>query len=438
MSAPGSADRYHALDSLRGFAMFLGVLLHAALSFLQEPPPFWSVRDSAPTPLADAFVIAVHDFRMQLFFLLAGFFGCLLYQRYGLGGLLRHRLLRVAVPFALAVLLIVPTVQAVGLYVEIENVRAESVRGVPSPLRAYAAGLVAANPSASTTQLVADFFLSGASYARVPLVHLWFLYYLLVFVAVVAIAAPLLGRLAGTRVLARFDAGFRCVIEGRGRVLVPVLVTFPFLLPMRWIVETPMSWYPQVHIVGYYLLFFAFGWVLYRHRDLVPAFGRGWKVNLAVANVLVLPVMVWAIVAGATAERAGADVLGYKLGAHALEALYTWLMIVGLWGAFLHYFARERAWVRYLADSAYWCYLASLTPILVFQFAVKDWAAPGLLKCALVTGVTMLVLLASYEWLVRYTFVGAVLNGRKVRPARTGTQAPERLLIVRQQPLPAE
>lgn len=438
MSAPGSADRYHALDSLRGFAMFLGVVLHAALSFLQEPPAFWSVRDSAPIPLADAFVIAVHDFRMQLFFLLAGFFGCLLYQRYGLGGLLRHRLFRVAVPFALALLLIVPTVQAVGLYVEIENVRGEPVRGAPGPLRAYAANLVAANPSASTPQLVADYFLSGASFARLSFVHLWFLYYLLVFVAVVALAAPLLNRLAGTRALARFDAGFRRVIEGRGRVLVPALLTFPLLLPMRWIVDTPNSWYPQVHIVGYYLLFFAFGWVLYRHRDLVPAFGRGWKLNLALANVLVLPVMVWAIVTGATAERAGAGVPGLKSAAHALEAVYTWLMIVGLWGAFLHYFARERAWVRYLADSAYWCYLASLTPILVFQFAVRDWAAPGLLKCALVTLATMVVLLASYEWLVRYTFVGAILNGRKVRPARGGAPARERSQLVRQQPLAAE
>ena len=78
-------------------------------------------------------------------------------------------------------------------------------------------------------------------------------------------------------------------------------------------------------------------------------------------------------------------------------------------------FSGASAWVRYLADSAYWCYLVSLTPIVALQFVVRDWPLPGLVKCALVTVVTMAVLLASYEWCVRYTFVGAILNGRKYR-----------------------
>ena len=78
---PAAPDRYHALDSLRGFAMLLGVVLHAAISFSTQPPAFWSVRDNDPDPLVDVLLFTVHTFRMQLFFLLAGFFGCLLYQR---------------------------------------------------------------------------------------------------------------------------------------------------------------------------------------------------------------------------------------------------------------------------------------------------------------------------------------------------------------------
>ncbi len=424
MSASASADRYHALDSLRGFAMFLGAVLHVAISFMATPPAFWPVRDVEPTPLADVFLMAVHDFRMQLFFLLAGFFGCLLYQRYGLGGMTVHRVKRVAIPFALSLVLVVPTVQAVGMYAEIENVRAASVRGEPSPLRPVAADLVAANPDASTARLVGDYFLSGAPFARLPLLHLWFLYYLLILFVAVAVLSPLLGRLSGTRLLARIDAGFRRVVEGRGRVLVPALLTFPLMLPMRWIVDTPTTWIPQWHIVGYYSAFFAFGWMLFRHRDLVTAFGRGWKLNLALANVGVLPVMVGLIVTGRGAEQAGADPLAWTLGGFAASVLYTWLMIVGLWGAFLHWFSRPSAWARYLADSAYWCYLASLTPVVALQFVVRDWPLPGLVKCLLVTVATMAVLLASYEWCVRYTFIGAVLNGRKYRTRPTGVVLP--------------
>ena len=69
--------------------------------------------------------------------------------------------------------------------------------------------------------------------------------------------------------------------------------------------------------------------------------------------------------------------LGMQLGGFAVSVVYTWLMIVGMWGAFLHYFSHERAWVRYLADASYWCYLASLTPIVLLQFWVKDWPMAG-------------------------------------------------------------
>ena len=73
--APSTADRYHALDALRGFAMLLGVLLHAAVPYATIPVPFWPVQDSRGTRALDLFLFAVHDFRMQVFFLLAGFFG---------------------------------------------------------------------------------------------------------------------------------------------------------------------------------------------------------------------------------------------------------------------------------------------------------------------------------------------------------------------------
>lgn len=429
MSAHAPLDRYHALDSLRGFAMFLGVVLHVGISFMTVPPAFWPVRDNDPSSLADVFLIAVHDFRMQTFFLLAGFFGCLLYQRYGLTGLLSHRVKRVFVPFILAIVLIVPTVQAAGVYCEAENIRAESaqpgsVRGEPSPLRPIVAKILDANPEASSTQIVGHFFASGESFARLPLVHLWFLYYLLIFVVIVVILTPLLGRLTGTRLLARIDTAFRWVIESRWRVLIPALLTFPLMLTMAWIVDTPTRWKPQWHILGYYLAFFAFGWMLFRHRDLVPTFGSWWGPHLFVANVVVLPVLLVALFAGAAEMKVGGDPLPWKLGVFTASALYTWLMITGLWGAFLRLFSREFAWVRYMADSAYWCYIASITPIVVFQFVVKDWPLPGLLKCAFVTVATMAVLLASYEWCVRYTFIGAILNGRKYRTRAATAKAP--------------
>jgi len=407
-------DRFHALDSLRCFAMFLGIALHVGVSFMVQPT-FWPIRDKAPIMAADVFILAVHDFRMQLFFLLAGFFGCLLYQRYGIMGMVRHRCQRVAIPFVLSLLFIIPTVQAVSLYADIENVRAESTHG--SPRTGHVIGLINDAPNASTIELVTNYFVTGVWMAHLRLAHLWFLYYLLYFFAAVALLAPILARLEGTRCLGVFDSAFRWIVESRARVLVPAMLTFPALLLMRnWSVETPFGWSPQWHILLYYFGFFGFGWILYRHRDLVATFGRGWKLNLTLANLLVLPLLAWLVIAGAPAERNGAaHAFGMKVGALGALALYTWLMITGLWGAFLTWFDRESAWTRYLADASYWCYLASLTPIMILQLVVADWEMAGLAKIVFIIVVTMMLLLASYEWCVRYTVIGAILNGRKRR-----------------------
>ena len=93
--------------------MLLGIGLHAALSFY---PSAWPVQDvkASYDGLFDEATIAVHGFRMPLFFLLSGFFTALLWRRRGLSALLGHRLRRVVLPLILGVLFIAPTVDWVA------------------------------------------------------------------------------------------------------------------------------------------------------------------------------------------------------------------------------------------------------------------------------------------------------------------------------------
>jgi len=112
-SEPPSVHRWHDLDALRGFAMLLGIGLHASLSFF---PSFWPAQDSAASiegPF-DEFLIAVHGFRMPLFFLLSGFFTAMLWRRRGMVKLVLHRARRVALPLALGLITIVPAVDWVS------------------------------------------------------------------------------------------------------------------------------------------------------------------------------------------------------------------------------------------------------------------------------------------------------------------------------------
>jgi fucose 4-O-acetylase-like acetyltransferase len=104
--------RYHSLDSLRAFLMLLGILLHAACSYVTFPlGEAWPYKDAqAVHPAFDLVVVFVHVFRMPLFFLLAGFFARLMLERRGPESLARNRFRRIVVPFVLGLcLLYLPT-----------------------------------------------------------------------------------------------------------------------------------------------------------------------------------------------------------------------------------------------------------------------------------------------------------------------------------------
>jgi peptidoglycan/LPS O-acetylase OafA/YrhL len=108
-----SERRRYDLDALRGFAMLLGIGLHASLAFF---PAAWWVQDrtSGLEGLFDEFLWAVHGFRMPAFFLMSGFFTALLWRRRGLGALLNHRLRRVALPLLIGLFTIIPLTTIAG------------------------------------------------------------------------------------------------------------------------------------------------------------------------------------------------------------------------------------------------------------------------------------------------------------------------------------
>src|SRR5205085_8169565 len=85
-------------------------------------------------------------------------------------------------------------------------------------------------------------------------------------------------------------------------------------------------------------------------------------------------------------------------------------------GAAQRYASRPDPWRRYLSDAPYWIYLLHLPLVFGLQAAVQDWPLSWALKFPLVLGVAMLLLLLSYDGLVRSTWVGSWLNGRRHLP----------------------
>src|SRR5262245_29851735 len=102
-------SRLDYLDATRAFALLLGIVFHASLSFM---PTFmgWAVQDVSTSPLIAMFMTVSHSFRMETFFLLAGFFSCLMLRKKGIGEFVRSRALRIVVPFVVGWFLLRPLV----------------------------------------------------------------------------------------------------------------------------------------------------------------------------------------------------------------------------------------------------------------------------------------------------------------------------------------
>jgi peptidoglycan/LPS O-acetylase OafA/YrhL len=66
-----------------------------------------------------------------------------------------------------------------------------------------------------------------------------------------------------------------------------------------------------------------------------------------------------------------------------------------------------------VADASYWIYLVHLPLVVWLQVAVAEWPIHWSYKLALVSGVTLGMALLSYDLLVRSTFLGGLLNGRR-------------------------
>jgi peptidoglycan/LPS O-acetylase OafA/YrhL len=104
--SPPADSRRHDLDALRAVAMLLGIFLHASLAYVPGIP--WPVQDTQPAPWLGLLFLAIHGFRMPLFFLVSGFFTAMLWQRRGPWAMLAQRYKRVFVPLLLGFCTLLP------------------------------------------------------------------------------------------------------------------------------------------------------------------------------------------------------------------------------------------------------------------------------------------------------------------------------------------
>lgn len=205
--------------------MLLGVVIHALVSFYPNIAPYYFVQDVATHRAMPVLGWLIHGFRMQLFFVMTGFFAHLGLKRRPLHNYLRTRCKRIVAPL----LVLAPLV----VLFDVAMRRWSASRGTLSP----------------------DY--AGFVDVMVRPLYLWFLYYLTMFTVAAAF------------------------VRKSTPLWVPIVVT---AIVSYWVPEPApaFSYIPDPISILYFGGFFAFGYTLFERRDLLELFRK----YAAIASVI--------------------------------------------------------------------------------------------------------------------------------------------------------
>ncbi|MGZ9099129.1 MAG: acyltransferase family protein [Brevundimonas sp.] len=383
-------DRLHGLDALRATALLLGVVLHASMSYF--PVTIWIVPDTDNSPVAGALFFAIHLFRMTSFFLIAGLFAHMMLGRRGILGFIKDRLIRIAGPLAAFWTPVLAAIIAGLVWMAaIRNGGTIPTDGPPPP---------------------------PLTVATLPLTHLWFLYVLLIlYAAMLILRAPFAlmdrgggwGRFVDRMTGALIGPWTPAVMAG------PLALAFwlaPNWMPFFGIPTPDTGLVPNPVALTAFGTAFGLGFLLDRRRDLLVRIEGLWPVFTVVALGSGAVALVMA--GGPVPELTPVTDPYLKAPLAAVMALAVFASTFSALSLALRFASGYSAARRYLADASYWIYIVHLPLVMVGQILVINQTWPWFLKLGVVIGGTMAVSLLSYELLVRHSFVGRWLNGRRI------------------------
>jgi len=383
--------RYYGLDALRGGMMMLGIVLHASMLYLAEPP----ARYPFPTDHNTAYVFNViltfiHSFRMPTFFVLAGFFTSLLIEKRGLRGTYTNRAKRILAPLAAGVVTILP-ITALFMVTFMLSARLGTHDFIPGidALKAYKLELIA----------------KGFPIDKPSLAHLWFLYYLCFFYLLI----PLCRFLVSYSL--RFEDSLKRWLVSPFLLLAFAFYTAATLWPFQdGVVFMEYSFLkPHLPSLVYFASFFVLGYIFHHYPDFLPAVARNVP-SWAVLALILFPLSLYASHLDNGARGAS---VALHLGAVLANGLCTWILIYLFLGSALRFFDRESPWIQYVSQSAYWVFLVHLPLVFLAGWWLLQFDLPAALKFLIVCGFSSAVAFLTFHYWVQKTWISDFLYGRR-------------------------
>ncbi len=342
-------DRIAAFDNARATLLLLGVLFHSAVFvYLYQQPK--ALSEFLSVVFLHQFL---HTFRMPAFFVIAGFFAAYLLQSRGAIKFLQNRLARITLPLAI---FWIPLIFA-------------------NSWTSQGAWLTGRN---TFDMLPIDFG------------HLWFLYFLTLFVLVIWALAGMLERL-----LSRSISPSLFLF-----VLAAVFPVIPGVFDEEGTLATSTRIVPDPGLLLLYFLIFFSGVVAYFQRDRWLQFLEQRAVWLAC--LFVVSFFVFFVI-----QDWGLGFTGWVYAAAVVSGTY------GVLGLFLRFATRQGKILKFVADASYWIYLIHLPLVffLLISFSQLGIGSPPTIL--LTTLMTIFIGLLSYKLLVRHTLISKLLNGKR-------------------------
>ena len=397
-SCASTPVRRHDIDALRALAFALVILYHVAMYYVAEW--HWHLKSPYAAEWLQAPMRALNLWRMDLVFLISGLAFGFVRRGQPVAGLVRLRSLRLLVPLAFGMAVIVPY--------------QPYAQGVANGLIAPGFGAFLLRYYSGSTWPPGAF---DGWHAGVTWNHLWYLAYLWVYTVVLAVLLPLAESTAGQRVRRAFTG-----LRGAALVGVPVLslalysvLLWPHFPPTHDLIHD--AW---LHAV--YFTVFVYGYWIGLDTGLWAEFVRlRWR-----AFVLAVVLLVCYLGLLGAAQQHG--LRAARLPLRVLADGYLWTVLLAILGWAHHCLNRPWPWLRWANESVYPWYLLHQTAIVVLAV----WLAPAQLgpvrePLALVVGTVVLcwalTAVVRRVWWLRPLFGLPVVRGQTVPRAGVALRA---------------
>jgi glucans biosynthesis protein C len=393
-----------AVDNLRAFVILLVLSFHSVLAYLRflpskplqfdTPPYLWRaipIIDHQRWFGFDLFCAWQDVFLMPLFFFLSSLFVWPSLARKGIRVFLYHRILRLGVPFALVVALLMP----VALYPTYRQVAVDP--GLAAYWRHW---------------LALPFWPCG------PMWFLWLLLAADFAAAGLHRLAPALGSnliRVSSAAATRPTKSLVFFLIASALAYVPMALAFG---PAAWLSQGPFAF--QLSRPLHYALYFSAGMVIGAggvEHGLLASQGwlaRRWAVWLVAALALLL---LWMGLTGLTMAGGGSPSLGLQILVNFSFVLACFANCLCVLAIFLRFAPKRLPAFAGLTRSAYGMYLVHYVFVVWLQFALLAALLPAVAKAAMFVAATLLLSWGMVAGLSRVRSVAQII---RAGPAREG------------------